>query len=73
MNQVPTTKMAARLSIRRAQIAAVAVGSVGSLLMLGGLAGRSVLVAQIGFAVFALALIVVFTLGVLSWWSPERE
>lgn len=59
-------------NIRRAQIATVAVGSIGSLVMLAGLTLRSVVVAQGGFLVFAIALSVVFTLGGWAWWTTRQ-
>lgn len=59
-------------NIRRAQIASVAVGSLGSLVMLAGLVGRSVLVAWAGFAIFVIALSAVVTLGVWAWWLARQ-
>jgi hypothetical protein len=59
-------------NIRRSQVAAVAVGSLGSIVMLAGLVGRSVLVAWGGFAMFVTALSTVVTLGIWAWWLARR-
>jgi len=58
--------------VRRMQLRSVAVGVVGSLLFLLGLALQLYVMAWIGLALFVLALMSVLVLGAWAWWRLDN-